>query len=279
MYGLRDARTVYVNKWQAHISQDINRVTRFLTLTADGQKPNWNIIDNFNDYFFLGGAVDFTSSGSYSKAVGELYARLNGILGQSRTIDKSSTAKSQTQQLQRTAYAHELEQSRFSPMSTFNASAAKVNSEGFTPALSGNAETALTQNRSYLAIRRACKFGLALVASDVAFAGCSIHFILDGLDLQQVARKTPRAGYGGRTSVSITTSEVRYVFRNWANLKSTVIFYVNFKPVPAPWEQDWSLDSADGMPPNPLRAYKSEWDTYDQQRIASGKKALNKGLY
>ncbi len=278
MYGIRDARTVYVSKWQEHISQNMERVVNFLKVVADGGKPNWNIIDNYNDYFFLGGNMDFSSSSSYSKAVGELYSRLGNVCG-GKTIDKSSTWKSQTQLLQRTAYVHELEHSRFSPIGTLEAPAAKLNSEGFTAANSGNAEGAQKQNRSYLAIRRACKFGIAMVASDMAFAGCKVHFVLDGQELQQVAQKTPRVGYGGRTAVSITTSEVRYVFRNWDKLKSTVTFYVNLKSVAAPWEQDWSLEPVDKMPPNPIKAYKSEWDTYAQQRVLSGKAAVDKSLY
>jgi len=279
MYGLRDTRTVYLNQWQAHIGLNSDRVMKFLKLTTDRQKPNWNIIDNYNDYFFLGGNVDFSgATGSYSKALGELYARLSAITGQRATIDQSSTWKKETQLTQRVAYVTELERSRFSPLNSFTADPNKVAREGFTPGISGSADAALQQNRSYLAIRRACKFGIGMVASDMAFAGCKIHFVLDGLNLSDVATKAPRAGYGGRTAVPITTSEIRYVFRKWNDLRNTVIFYVNLNSVNPPWEDDWSLQPVDNMPPNPLRAYKGQWDAYGQQRAASGK-AASTSLY
>src|ERR1700683_3690534 len=87
MYGLRDSRTEYLSAWETHIMGDMNRVLRFKTLIQGNQKPNWNIIDNYNDYFFLGGAVDFGSKGSYSKAVGQMYARIHTVFKD--TVDKS----------------------------------------------------------------------------------------------------------------------------------------------------------------------------------------------
>src|SRR5262245_48973498 len=53
LYGLRDTRTEYLKVWQARLQKnDLNRLVAFLTLSSSGGKPNWNIIDNFNDYFF-----------------------------------------------------------------------------------------------------------------------------------------------------------------------------------------------------------------------------------
>ena len=151
-----------------------------------------------------------------------------------------------------------------------------VGAEGFTP--SGTSKkakgSALEQNRSYLAIRRACKFGLGLAATNAAFIGAKVHFLLDGLDMQEVANKNPRAGYGGRTSVSITTSELRYAFRNWGRLNNAIVFYVNLLPVAPPWISDWSLSPLGGRAPDPIKAHKALWDQYADVRLAKYKNAL-----
>ncbi len=281
MYGLRDSRTEYLNAWEQYIMGDMDRLVRFKTLVQGNQKPNWNIIDNYNDYFFLGGAVDFGSKGSYSKAVGQMNARIHTVFKD--TVDKNPgnnfPSKTSEQLLQRTSYAQDLQKSRFSPARVLEAPSDKVGSEGFTKNLSGSKKAAQEQNRSYLAIRRACKFGIAMVATSAAFVGCTIHFVLDGLDLKDVAQKNPRVGYGGRTAVSITTSELRYVYRNWNDLRNRLKFYVNLDEVAAPWVQDWSLIPIGQTLPNPLKAYRDEWLAYGQERVQSGKAAAGKSLY
>lgn len=271
LYGLRDTRTEYLKRWEAKTqADDLQRLVEFLTMTASGGKANWNIIDNFNDYFFLGGNVDFNPlTGSKSKGLAQLYGRMQDI---EKTLG-GNAGKKADQVLQRAAYVEGIKGSRFSPLSAFDASKDKLAKEGFRPASSGGSKTqreaaATDQNRAYLAIRRACKFGIGLAATSAAFAGGTVHFLLDGLDMAEVAEKRERTGYGGRKSVSITTSELRYVFRNWGKLSGTVRFYVNLQKVDAPWDQDWSLPTLGGMPPNPIKAERALWAQYAQDRSA-----------
>ncbi len=106
-----------------------------------------------------------------------------------------------------------------------------------------------------------------MAASHSAFVGNSVHFLLDGLDMAEVAKKGQRTGSGGRTSVSITTSELRYVFRHWNTLKGVVKFYVNFTQVPAPWEEDWTLATIPNCAPNPITAELVEWGNYYTARL------------
>lgn len=271
IYGLRDTRTAYIKAWEDDVrDDDLQRVVDFLTMTSEGGKPNWNIIDNFNDFFFLGGAVNFGASGSKSAVPYELRARL---LELEKTVGGAGAGAAADKVDQRAGYATEILQSRFSPASVFDADKAKLSQEGFSKNFKRDdkkigKKAALQDNRAYLAIRRACKFGIGLAASHGAFAGNSLHFLLDGLDLAEVAQKGQRQGYGGRTSVSITTSELRYVFRNWTALQNVVKFYVNLQEVQAPWAQDWSLATLPGMQPNPIKAERTLWQNYAQQRLA-----------
>ncbi len=106
VYGIRDTRTAYFTHWQMHMrTADINRLVDFLTMSGN-YKPNWNIIDNFNDYFFLGGVVDFGASGSKAEVPHQLYARLTSV---SHTLSSSANSTKKSAQIdQRTAYANGL---------------------------------------------------------------------------------------------------------------------------------------------------------------------------
>lgn len=55
-----------------------------------------------------------------------------------------------------------------------------------------------------------------------------IHFLLDGVDVSAVIRKE------GRYAESYTSSELRYIGRNWNRMKDNVIFYELGKKVKAP---------------------------------------------
>jgi hypothetical protein len=98
-----------------------------------------------------------------------------------------------------------------------------------------------------LAIRRSCKFGIEYAITLPAY----IHYILDGMDMKKVANKelfdktiTIGSGSGARSisfkKMSICTSELRFLFRNWQRIKATnrVLFYWKYKTTPAPWEDD-----------------------------------------
>ena len=110
LYGLRDTRTEYVAAWQATLN-DVNdktkmdRLVAFLTPAPSGGKANWNIIDNFNDHFFLGGAVDFGPEGSANKGLAQFYARMHAI---QKTLEQADKTKQAEQINQRAAYKNAL---------------------------------------------------------------------------------------------------------------------------------------------------------------------------
>lgn len=92
-----------------------------------------------------------------------------------------------------------------------------------------------------LAIRRSCKFGIDYAVKSKAF----IHYILDDMDMTIVASralldKTIRPLHGSAIhfkKVSICTTELRYLFRNWERYgrDKQVRFYYNLTEVVPPW--------------------------------------------
>ncbi|EOB3455998.1 hypothetical protein ACIJDO_001136 [Enterococcus hirae] len=59
-----------------------------------------------------------------------------------------------------------------------------------------------------------------------------IHFCLDGLNMSEVLSKDNRNGK------KKTSTELRYVYRNWKELSEKVIFMKGGQRVKAPWEQE-----------------------------------------
>lgn len=136
------------------------------------------------------------------------------------------------------------------------------------------------------AVRRACKGGIAMVGTDLKYRPdfnyqpdrykyfpndpraqidkpkpnerAYVHFVLDGMgDLGNAAYKTPTfkdtlSPYGdyNKDYVSITTTELCFCARNWNNplfrLSSVIVFYINGKVVPAPWEAQYRYLDVDG---------------------------------
>lgn len=101
-------------------------------------------------------------------------------------------------------------------------------------------------------IRRACKGGIAMVASSPLYQAvhAKVHFVLDGLgDLGVMARKdvlVTKDNY-----VAITSSELAFCCRYWNDpafpLSQVVKFYVNGARVYAPWEADWTVSDSNGV--------------------------------
>lgn len=138
-------------------------------------------------------------------------------------------------------YYKDIKRHKFSPLSSFDAPRDKLEAEGWK-----NAGESLRKDRYYLAIRRACKFGIEHVASQSS--GALIHFILNRFDQgdgwSDVLNKKP-INVRGREAVLITYSELRFVYKNWGRFKSKVIFYrfvgtydnpTSFPSCDAPWE-------------------------------------------
>jgi len=139
------------------------------------------------------------------------------------------------------SYYRDIEAHKFSPLSSFDAPRDKVEAEGWK-----KAGESLRKDRYYLAIRRACKFGIEHVASQAS--GALIHFTLNRFDQgngwSDVLNKKP-INVRGREAVLITYSELRFVYKNWDRFRTKVIFYrfegtydnpTSFPSCDAPWE-------------------------------------------
>ena len=99
-------------------------------------------------------------------------------------------------------------------------------------------------------VRRACKGGIAMVASHTAYCmvDAKVHFVLDGLgDLGAMARKDALKSDKG-DYVAITSSELAFCCRYWNDekypLSAVVKFYINGFRVMPPWEADYTLKDA-----------------------------------
>lgn len=169
--------------------------------------------------------------------------------------------------LKRSAFWSQLEGNRLGPLEVLNAPADKLSAEGWTD---------LWNNRYYLAIRRACKFGIEHVAAGAGRG--RIHFVLNRFDQGRgwidVLMKNP-IDIRGRISMLITYSELRYVYKNWNSFQNRLTFYryqtglggniVSFPECPAPWEDSTTMVTIPGDDPNdPPTIYTLEqlWAAY-----------------
>lgn len=86
-----------------------------------------------------------------------------------------------------------------------------------------------------LAIRRACKFGIEDVFTRRRRA--TVHYVLDTIVMADVISKKTFALYSGDVGVPITTSELRFLFRNWNRFRAggKLKFYLDFAEREAPW--------------------------------------------
>jgi len=99
------------------------------------------------------------------------------------------------------------------------------------------------------AIRRGCKYGLHMVARELNtdHPNAQIHFLLDGLNLQDAAKKTevdktilPQRPNMMIKYIHITTTELRSACKYWKQFKKNKIhFYINGEEVGPPWENEW----------------------------------------
>ncbi len=257
VYGRAEARAAYFSNFTP------------AQVAACNDLGAWVTIDEYNNHFGTSGAA--FAAGAF---VADIRKHVVG-----RDVINTTDAAMQVdidvgfrQLAQREAYRDKIVLSRHSPMSVLHPvrGTPKLAQEGFTAGIPAGrtAADAHENNMAYKSIRRACKFGIGLVAIEASFRDprAKIRFVLDGLDMEAVAGKQARQGYD-RFAVPITSSELRYVYRNWADLRNFVKFYVNLAAVKAPWEEDWDLPSivAPGIPPRTC-ARKAEWDAYGAAR-------------
>jgi hypothetical protein len=172
-----------------------------------------------------------------------------------------------------TEFWQQISAHRFSPLEAFNTPYEKRNKEGWND---------LANDRYYLAIRRGCKFGFEYILNSVISPDAKIHFLLDRFDrnngermVQAVKKEASTAR--GRTAVSITYSEIRYVYRNWDRLRNRVLFYYNFDKDEAPWEDDGRFALWNDVGGNHVESYKDLWAMYGSARKDKLLAMINKG--
>lgn len=123
-----------------------------------------------------------------------------------------------------------------------------------------------------LLFKRGSKLGIEIAATNKK---TKIHFALDGIDMESVTTKSTKGSDQGifcncikrvtnwlgltdemeGNGKSITSSELRYIYRNRKRLENNVIFYKNNEKVTAPWLENRQL-----------------WNSYD--RLGTLKKKL-----
>jgi hypothetical protein len=278
IYGISPARMAYRNAWQAVHMAHINNTTpptdpHYVKVAALG----WHQMDEYNNYF---GIPAISNTGSGAGALAHLGTKSTAV----PTDARGSENPNRLQQ-----YQSRLATSRYSPASVFQSAKTKLAQEGYAAnqfsdprntlqKLLGLAKSkssacqALEQSRNYLAIRRACKFGIGLVATGDQFQNAIVHFVLDGLNMREVCTKATRQSQTGgllapKTFVSITVSELRYVYRNWGTLNGKVVLYVNLQAVAAPWVTDWGTKAALATIGGTVTAEKALWDAYAADRV------------
>ena len=123
-------------------------------------------------------------------------------------------------------------------------------------------EQELLHNLARQAIRRACKFGIAYVATNesLLLTNAKILYAIDDINFKDIVEKkaltretiesrlAPKINKPSSqvlqsvtvkrtTGVPITTGKMRYIYRHWSELKNKVFWYLNYQKLEfAPWE-------------------------------------------
>ncbi len=139
-----------------------------------------------------------------------------------------------------------LEKSKYAP-ATVATSGWKALAKGDNTIQQENTKEDWARAVEMLAVRKACKFGIEYISS---FDDATVHYALDGIDIGEVVGKATRILWTGTTGVPITTSELRYLFREWGRYRNSVKlnFYVTQDQTSAPWVTDpapWMLYASD----------------------------------
>jgi len=279
-YGISTSRSIMLQQWEAHwkaIATDLNhrdagnarhKLDAAILITCD----------HYNNHFEL------AEPESYAKSK-ILKDRLKkGKKGKySQMVDDKMLGQDQKEQIN--AYADALGKSRFSPARVLKANDQKLGEEGADPGSwlgthdlqnrkdqKKREQAARSVNVTQLAIRRACKFGIGLIAGDGPFSDAKVHFILDGLVMSEVVDNRANTSAwllpGGETkeAINITISELRYVYRNWGKLLTKVNLYVNGVEVVAPWLSDWKNLKTCHPRRTVISANMADWLAYGNQR-------------
>lgn len=275
VYGRSDARTKYFEK--------VPEGTRTVMNYA------WYQIDDFNNYFGVSELNSYSGNGATylasKRTIGCEKLEQDKLNNQADLIKAgevrqkfsekeswpkifaSKVAEPETKDARFSfarQYSDSIQKSRFNPES--------INASKFTNQVEAINQTSSAETMAYAglyrALRRGCKFGIGMIASEQIFAEAKVHFILDYIDMETVCKKGAepvlKVEIDSKIKTEpITCAELRYVFRNWAKLKGKVLFYVNLKEVAAPWEEDWEKTDIGGKP---IKAKMTEWQGYGQYR-------------
>lgn len=127
---------------------------------------------------------------------------------------------------------------KLSPQSTKTATMKSLSKGDITQANTDKAALSVEKRadlEGLLAIRRACKFGIEDVFKRRKTA--KVHYILDTIDMADVISKKAFSLYSGDKGVPITTSELRFLFRNWNRFRGSnqLKFYNAYNECDAPW--------------------------------------------
>lgn len=206
--------------------------------------PNWNFVelamengawvtvDNYNS------PLDNANWGSDSLQTSE---RVKAQRKEKKLFLKSWEAQYSGTEYEALAtdFIKRLMNSRLAPQYAYNVPIEKIHREGWGE---------LAENQYYLAIRRACKFGIEHVSANMVDA--QIHFLLNRFDedngwLKVLGKDTVTSVRTGRTTMLITYSELRYAYKNRLAWGPKLKFYrwqgakdnpTGIVECPAPWD-------------------------------------------
>lgn len=229
VYGLTGQRAVYFEAWRDY--QD-----RMLTV-----HQNFSIN---NRYFYINDFNEPISGGNFN--------------------DPDAVQLDQNQDQTQREFLDALGETRYTPYDIKEVDTRRLLATGDFANLNINPANLTSQQlanlRMLYAVRRACKFGIKYILADNTGA---LHYILDGIVMNEVVSKATRPLFTGDQGVPITTSELRFIFRYWHLIKNNrkFIFWQNFNDVIAPWEQ------------NP-----QDWLPYARQRVEKYRFRLQNGV-
>jgi hypothetical protein len=211
--------------------------------------------DDFNNASNLGTGLAFGRQWNGTGVLGVTVDEVERSFRRGQQADQSGKVLG-IGQATRGAYVEGMLQSRYSPAKSLGEGMGKLHKDGhqshadmkqkFGKQSQANWEV---HARWVKSVRRACKGGIAMVASHPGYRAveAKVHFVLDGLgDLGKMARKDKLQGKD--EYVAITSSELAFVCRYWNDphypLVDVVKFYIKGDRVHPPWDADYTLADA-----------------------------------
>jgi hypothetical protein len=243
IYGITSRRNDYIERYVEHRMKDWDpqedgKREYYLEQMQGLCEKYMSLINNYNEPIL---DIDFLKKPPYTNAI--------------KNILKPRVAN----------YIEALQKTRYLIDKVHDASVAALNKGNVKitkDSLKTMSESDIGTAAMILAIRRACKFGIEYVAQ-LTNKG-TVHYVLDGIDMSDVVGKKAMSLWAGTTGIPITTSELRYLFRNWHRLKNCaangrIRFWKSYVPFDAPWDTS-----------------PKEWLQYAKQRLEKRKAELIK---